>query len=88
MAEIFMARLKPEFARGERDRTCHLFPVPTPGSLPASLRAYCGQRIGPGQAELLDSSQGMPCVTCILLSPPDAGSNHPLGTYLPLIDIA
>jgi hypothetical protein len=73
MPEIFMARLRPEFARGERERCCHLFPVPTDGARPKMLHAYCGQQIAPGQAELLDRHRGMPCVTCILLSPADGG---------------
>ncbi|QUQ72568.1 hypothetical protein [Kutzneria sp. CA-103260] len=65
MPEIFIARLRPEFARGERERCCHLFPVPLPGAVPRMLHAYCGQQITPGQAELLDGHRGMPCVTCI-----------------------
>ncbi|MFC0548427.1 hypothetical protein [Kutzneria chonburiensis] len=76
MPEIFMARLRPEFARGERERCCHLFPVPLPDSAPRMLHAYCGATITPGQAELLDRPKGMPCVTCILLSP--AGDPTPI----------
>lgn len=71
MSEVFIARLRPEFARGERERCCHLFPVPLPGAVPKMLHAYCGQRIAPGQAELLDRPRGMPCESCILLSPAD-----------------
>jgi len=77
MSEIFIARLRPEFARGERERCCHLFPVPLPGAVPKILHAYCGQQIAPGQAELLDGHRGMPCVTCILLSPAD-GQTQPV----------
>jgi hypothetical protein len=77
MPEIFMARLRPEFARGERERCCHLFPVPLPGSAPKMLHAYCGATVTPGQAELLDRPKGMPCVTCILLSPAD-GDQTPI----------
>jgi len=77
MPEIFIARLRPEFARGERERCCHLFPVPPPGAVPKILHAYCGQQIAPGQAELLDGHRGMPCVTCILLSPAD-GQTQPV----------
>ena len=77
MSEVFIARLRPEFARGERERCCHLFPVPLPGAVPKMLHAYCGQQIAPGQAELLDGHRGMPCVSCILLSPPD-GQAQPI----------
>ncbi|MFI9387158.1 hypothetical protein [Kutzneria sp. NPDC052558] len=72
MPEIFVARLRPEFARGERDRCCHLFPAPPAGAVPKILHAYCGQQIAPGQAELMDRPRGMPCVTCMLLSPADS----------------
>lgn len=82
MPEIFMARLRPEFARGERERCCHLFPVPVPGSTPRMLHAYCGQTITPDQAELLDGPKGMPCVTCILLSPAEGDARHVTGTDL------
>ncbi|HEY0499494.1 MAG TPA: hypothetical protein VGD48_27360 [Kutzneria sp.] len=82
MPEIFMARLRPEFARGERERCCHLFPVPLPGSVPKMLHAYCGATITPGQAELLDRPKGMPCVTCILLSPAEGDAQHVNGTDL------
>ena len=77
MTEIFMARLRPEFARGERDRCAHLFPVPVGDRVPTMLHAYCGQQIAPGQAELLDRGQGMPCVTCILLSPTEGTDDRP-----------
>jgi len=78
-----MARLKPEFARGKRERTCHLFPLPSPGTIPTSLRAYCGRRIAPGQAELIDDARSAPCVTCMLLAPPDTRGNYPLPDLAP-----
>ena len=82
MPEIFMARLRPEFARGERERCCHLFPVPLPGTVPRMLHAYCGRTIAPGQAELLDRPHGMPCATCILLSPAEVDAQQVSGTDL------
>lgn len=82
MPEIFMARLRPEFARGERERCCHLFPVPVAGTMPKMLHAYCGQQIAPGQAEMLDGHKGMPCVSCILLSPAEGETSTVSGTDL------
>jgi hypothetical protein len=82
MPEIFMARLRPEFARGERERSCHLFPVPLSGATPKMLHAYCGQQIAPAQAELLDRPAGMPCVTCILLSPAEGDAQQVSGIDL------
>jgi hypothetical protein len=62
-----IARVLPELARTERDRTCHVFPIPADEPAPATLRAYCGFEIAPGQAERLDSPGGMPCVVCLLI---------------------
>ncbi|QUH01059.1 hypothetical protein HUO13_09695 [Saccharopolyspora erythraea] len=61
-----IARVRPELARTERELSCHLFPLPADGTLPASLRAYCGFDIVPGQAEQLDGPAGMPCMPCLL----------------------
>jgi hypothetical protein len=46
------------------------------------LHAYCGATITPGQAELLDRPKGMPCVTCILLSPADGQTTSMAGVDL------
>lgn len=51
---------------GERQRSCHLVPVPV-STLPPVLTALCGERIEPGAAELLPEPDGMPCVTCLLV---------------------
>jgi hypothetical protein len=53
----------------------------------ARLRAQDAARllratITPGQAELLDRPKGMPCVTCILLSPAEGDAQHVNGTDL------
>lgn len=53
---------------GLRDRSCHLVPLPD-GTLSA-LVTLCGQRIDVGMAELLPEPDGMPCVACLLASPP------------------
>ncbi|GAA4613722.1 hypothetical protein [Saccharopolyspora hordei] len=62
----FIARVRVEHARGERDRSCHFFPLPTGGTTPPVLRAYCGFTIQPGQAESLDAPTGMPCLGCLM----------------------
>lgn len=46
------------------------------------LHACCGQAIAPGQAELLDGHKGMPCVTCIVLSPAEGDMQQVNGTDL------
>ncbi|QFZ22392.1 hypothetical protein [Saccharothrix syringae] len=55
-------------AGGERERSCHLVPMPD-GTLSA-LVALCGERIEVGTAELLPEPEGMPCVACLLSVPP------------------
>jgi hypothetical protein len=58
------------FRRGvvrEAQRVCHIVPVPE--STPDELTAYCGMSIRPGQAELVNGTQGMPCVLCLASLP-------------------
>lgn len=66
---ILLVRLKthqPDGTRvGERERTCHLVPVPMSGGMPEVLRAYCGVPIQPGGADLLPTMSGMPCERCL-----------------------
>lgn len=70
---ILLVRLGPHGPNGtvvpESRRVCHLVPVPHSGDVPDVLRAYCGQEIPPGAAELLDGIAGMPCEPCIARSP-------------------
>lgn len=70
---ILLVRLKPRgpggAVIGESRRVCHLVPVPQSGDVPEVLRAYCGQEIPPGTAELLDGMSGMPCEPCLARSP-------------------
>ncbi|GAA0532080.1 hypothetical protein [Saccharopolyspora thermophila] len=61
-----IARVRGEYARSERDRSCHFFPLPQDSTLPSVLRAYCGFDIMPGQAEALDGPAGMPCLRCLM----------------------
>ncbi|MDA3629372.1 hypothetical protein OU415_28355 [Saccharopolyspora sp. WRP15-2] len=61
-----IARVRAELARGERDRSCHFFPLPAEGSMPSVLHAYCGFAIRPGEAEPLDAPVGMPCTSCLM----------------------
>lgn len=66
-----IARVRPELARTERDHSCHVFPLPEDaagGSPPASLHAYCGYSIAPGQAEVLEAPNGLPCTACLISS--------------------
>lgn len=65
---VIMARPLPGTV-GETARVAHLFPAPDGGSVPARLVAFCGVGFGPGELELLDSTDGMPCVMCLLTSP-------------------
>lgn len=50
---------------GERDRTAHLFPLPTGVANPDHLTALCGLVITPGMADLLPAVTGMPCPACL-----------------------
>lgn len=67
-----IARVRPELARSERDHSCHVFPLPDgasfTGDSPESLEAYCGYEIAPGEAEVLDAPNGLPCTACLLSS--------------------
>jgi hypothetical protein len=54
---------------GETDRVVHLLPVPTTGTVPDHLAAFCGQAIWPGQAEHVAVGTGMPCMPCIRAIP-------------------
>jgi hypothetical protein len=54
---------------GESRRVCHLVPLPQGNDAPEVLRAYCGQEIAQGTAELLDGMSGMPCEPCLARSP-------------------
>src|SRR5439155_6655557 len=44
-------------------------PVPQSGEVPEVLRAYCGEAIAPGCADLLTAISGMPCQSCLAASP-------------------
>jgi hypothetical protein len=61
---------------GETKRVCHLFPSPPEGAQPEVLSAYCGADFGPGELELLDRPQGMPCTLC-LRDAPNPGDDGP-----------
>jgi hypothetical protein len=54
---------------GETRRVCHLIPLPVGHELPSVLTTYCSVEIGPGEAELLRSAEGMPCEPCLRLAP-------------------
>lgn len=53
---------------GETQRSCHLVPVPAADAVPEFLIALCGQKFGPGTADLLQVFTGMPCERCVALS--------------------
>jgi hypothetical protein len=52
---------------GESRRVCHVVPVPQGNAVPEQLTALCGMGIGRGEADLLETPQGMPCELCMLL---------------------
>jgi hypothetical protein len=54
---------------GEASRVCHIVPVPTGDTMPETLTAYCGTRIGPAEAEWLRQIGGMPCIPCLAFAP-------------------
>ena len=72
---------------GESRRTVHLALLPAGVSdtaglaeSPGVLNALCGQIFDPGQAELLTSFGGMPCIDCLLQAPdPDDPGNTTSG---------
>jgi hypothetical protein len=63
---VLLVRKRAAYA-GERDRTCHL--VPMPDGTMSDLVALCGERISLEAAELLSEPDGMPCVPCLLATP-------------------
>ncbi|MEU4741575.1 hypothetical protein AB0G02_14085 [Actinosynnema sp. NPDC023658] len=67
---VLLVRKRGGFA-GERERSCHL--VPLPDGTSTALLTLCGERIDLGTAELLPAPEGMPCVACLLASPPSGG---------------
>jgi hypothetical protein len=64
-------------AVGETKRVCHLFPAPPEDTRPERLAAYCGAEFGPGELELLDRPQGMPCVACLRHAPTPDTDDQP-----------
>ncbi|GAA1244934.1 hypothetical protein GCM10009676_33510 [Prauserella halophila] len=55
---------------GESRRTVHLVVLPASlADVPDNLGAVCGARFGPGDAETVNSPQGMPCVQCLAMAP-------------------
>lgn len=54
---------------GQRQRSCHVVPVPDAAEILAFLTAYCGLQIAPGSAEIVLSPGGMPCESCLARSP-------------------
>lgn len=50
---------------GETRRVCHVVPLPGSQPVPEELTALCGERIRPGQAEVLATFTGMPCEVCL-----------------------
>lgn len=72
MSEVTPAALLVRLRRGfvgERERTCHVVPMPSGDTMPTSLVAYCGLVILPGTVDLLSAPEGMPCVDCLFRSP-------------------
>jgi hypothetical protein len=55
---------------GESRRVCHLIPIPADQPVPDHLTALCGERVYPGDADVLDRICGMPCLSCLLQSSP------------------
>lgn len=60
---------------GETRRVCHVVPLPDAQAVPDELTALCGERIQPGQAEVLPTFTGMPCEVCLAA----AVRGNPLG---------
>ncbi|AHH99839.1 hypothetical protein GCM10010174_44710 [Kutzneria viridogrisea] len=69
MAETIAALVK-----ADRERTYHLLPAPVTGT--GSLRTCCGQWVTAVQIEVVDRASAIPCVKCILLSPPEYAAAH------------
>ncbi|WP_091629268.1 hypothetical protein [Amycolatopsis saalfeldensis] len=65
---LFVARPLPGTV-GETRRVVHVFEVPPEDAAPERLTALCGLMFGPGQLELLERLQGMPCESCLRLTP-------------------
>lgn len=54
---------------GESRRVVHVFEVPPKDTVPERLTAFCAVSFGPGELELLDHPQGMPCESCLRRTP-------------------
>jgi hypothetical protein len=68
---------------GETRRVVHVFEVLTGDTAPERLTALCGSSFGHGELERLDRPQGMPCESCLRVTPgpdpelTDGGSPEP-----------
>ncbi|WIX83304.1 hypothetical protein QRX50_22355 [Amycolatopsis carbonis] len=49
---------------GETRRVVHTFDVPR-GETPSRLVAFCGADFGPGELEIKNAPEGMPCMECL-----------------------
>jgi hypothetical protein len=54
---------------GETGRVVHVFEAPSQNTPPDRLTAFCSASFGPGELELLDRPLGMPCESCLRLTP-------------------
>lgn len=54
---------------GETKRVSHLVVLPDRDHLEDRISACCGASFGPGELELLDRVQGMPCELCLARAP-------------------
>jgi hypothetical protein len=65
---VVIARPRPGVV-GETRRVAHLFEIPAGQDVPETLTALCGDEFGHGQLEMLERPSGMPCESCLRLSP-------------------
>lgn len=72
VTRVFRGRLRAGFG-GETQRVVHLFREPDPNQPPPkALTSMCGAVMAPHELEVLGSTQGMPCVVCLAVTPFDA----------------
>ncbi|MDQ3406178.1 MAG: hypothetical protein M3548_22755, partial [Actinomycetota bacterium] len=72
---VMLIRLRHSDNVGNTRRVAHLVPVrDVADGVPEMLTAWCGSKLAPADAELLDRFTGMPCGQCMAQAPTPEGA--------------
>nr|MDQ3578968.1 hypothetical protein [Actinomycetota bacterium] len=72
---VMLIRLRHNDSTGDTRRVAHFVPVlELVDGVPQTLTAWCGWKISPAEAELLDRFTGIPCEQCMAQAPTPQGT--------------